>query len=497
MKEPAYIAFANKIAAMIVGGIYKPDDKLPSIRSLHKENGLSIGTVLQAFNYLMDKGLVVSREKSGYFVNDNQGKRLPLPKALPVSLSERSVHIDQLLQKLRTDGNSRDFVSFANALPDHRLLPFNSIKRAIQQNSRDISGNYLKLESRTGNQQLRQEIAKRSFYWKGATHADEIIITNGATEAILCCLKAVTKPGDTVLVQDPCYYGIMQVLECLELKIATIPSHPETGIVVSDVKEACKKLAIKACVFVSNFNNPDGACISTEGKKQIAEFAATYQIPVIEDDLYGELFFKGSRPDTIKAYDTDGWVMYCNSFTKTLVPGFRIGWCAAGRFTYEVARIKSMHNGSTANFSQLVVLQLLNSGSYERHLQKFRLELHKNLIRTTNLIEQHFPEGTKVTRPNGGLVIWVELPENINTVNFQEKAFQYEVSYAPGEIFSSKGDYQHYLRISYCNLWENKVQKALIRLGQLFTKLQENNDNLTHCFPANFTNLHLDDVNAQ
>jgi DNA-binding transcriptional MocR family regulator len=474
MKEPVYISFANKIAAMIDSGIFKTEDKLPSLRRLHKENGHSIGTVLQAFNYLIDKGLVISREKSGYFVNRHHGKPLPLPQALPVSLSEQSVHIDRLLQKLRNDGTGSDFVSFANALPDHRMLPFNGIKRAIQQTSRDISGSYLMLENRMGNKQLREEIAKRSFLWKGSTHAEELIITNGATEAILCCLRAVTKPGDTVLVQDPCYYGIMQVLECLDLKIATIPSNPETGVAVNDIKGACKKLNIKACVLVSNFNNPDGASISTDGKRQLAEFANSHHIPLVEDDLYGELFFNGSRPDTIKAYDTDGWVMYCSSFTKTLVPGFRIGWCAAGRFTYEVARIKSMHNGSTSNFSQRVVLQVLSSGSYERHLQKLRIELHKNLVRTITLIGQHFPKGTKVTRPEGGLVIWLELPENINAAAFQEMAFRHHVSYAPGEIFSAKGDYRHYMRLCYCNLWDNKVEKALTKLGQLLSAAGQN-----------------------
>jgi DNA-binding transcriptional MocR family regulator len=161
MKEPVYITFANKIGSMIDSGIYKAEDKLPSVRVLHKENGLSIGTVLQAFNYLMDKGLVISREKSGYFVNHKICKKLPLPRALPASLSERSVHIDQLLKKLRVNGMSRNFVTFANALPDNRLLPFNSIKRAIQQTSRDISGDYLKLESHMGNLGLRQEIAQK------------------------------------------------------------------------------------------------------------------------------------------------------------------------------------------------------------------------------------------------------------------------------------------------------------------------------------------------
>ena len=471
MKEPVYISFANKIAQMIEDKTYKPGDKLPSLRSLHQKKGLSIGTLLQSFNYLMDKGLINSREKSGYFVNDNLHKKLPLPKVLPVSLEQSTVKIDQLLQKLPFKNDSKSFVSFAKALPDNRLLPFNSIKRAIQQTSRDISGSYLTLEGRKGNQKLRDEIAKRSLIWKGVIHTDELIITNGATEAIFCCLKAITQPGDIVLVQDPCFHGIMQVLECLNLKVATVPSHPEEGISIENVKEICGKMPVKACIFVSNFNNPDGASINTATKKELAEWANSSQIPIIEDDIYGELFFKGNRPDTIKTYDTHGWVLYCNSFTKTLIPGFRVGWCAAGRFTDQVARMKYINNHSTSSFDQRVILQLLQSGLFERHLQKFRLELHKNLNRTIDLIEQYFPGNTKITRPNGGIMIWIELPEHINTTIFLDTAFDNDVSYVPGEVFSSKGEYLNYIRISYCSLWENKVEKALIKLGNLISAI--------------------------
>lgn len=468
MKEPVYITFANKLAEMIDSGIFKPGDKLPSIRSLHQKKGLSIGTILQSFNYLMDKGVIVSKEKSGYFIKDISGKEILLPKVMPVSLSAKSVHIDSLLQKLLQDNSSKKFVSFTNALPDNRLLPFNSIKRFIQQTSRDVSGSYLGLENRYGNQQLREEIAKRSLPWKGSLHADELVITNGALEAIFCCLKATTQPGDTILVQEPCFFGVLQIIECLGLKAVTVPSHPATGISVEDVRNACKKLAVKACVIVSNFNNPDGASISTEGKKQLAVLANKQHIPIIEDDLYADLFFKGGRPDTIKTYDTDGWVMYCSSFTKTLAPGLRIGYCAAGRFTYDVARVKSMLNYSTSTFNQRVVFQLLNSGRFERHLLKFRLEMNKNLNRYTALIRQHFPDGTKLTQPGGGLYIWVELPGTVNTSHFLEKAIEQGVSYAPGEIFSPKGNYTNYLRISYSSLWEKKTEKALITLGKLF-----------------------------
>lgn len=471
MKEPIYISFANKIAKMIEDRIYKSGDKLPSIRSLHKKKELSIGTILQSFNYLIDKGLVVSKEKSGYFVNDNLGKNLALPKALPVSLVQSSVKVDGLIQKLPADNKNKNFVSFANAFPDNRLLPFNSIKRAIQQTSRDITGSYLTLEDRKGNKKLRTEIAKRSLIWKATTHFEEIIITNGTTEAIMCSLKAITQPGDTVLVQNPCFHGVLQILECLELKIATVPSHPEEGISIEDVKEICGKVSVKACVFVSNFNNPDGASINTETKKELAAFASTFQIPIIEDDIYGELFLTGKRPDTIKTYDKDGWVLYCSSFTKTLMPGFRIGWCAAGRFIEQVARIKSMQNHSCSTFDQLVILQLLNSGIFERHLQKFRLELHKNLNQTIDFIEHYFPDGTKITRPKGGVMIWIELPEYINATDFLDTAFEQDISYAPGEIFSSKGDYQNYIRISYCSLWEQKTEKALMKLGKLFSNI--------------------------
>lgn len=468
MKEPVYITFANALAEMIDSGVFKPGDKLPSIRSLHQKKGLSIGTILQSFNYLVDKGMIVSKEKSGYFVQDVLGKNIPLPKVTPVSLSAKSVHIDSLLQKLPHDGTDKKFVSFTNALPDNRLLPFNSIKRFIQQISRDASGSYLGLENRYGNKQLRETIAKRSLPRKGWLHADELVITNGALEAIFCCLKAVTQPGDTVLVQEPCFFGVLQVIECLDLKAVSIPSYPATGISVVDVRKACKKLAVKACVIVSNFNNPNGASISAESKKQLAVLANTLHIPIIEDDLYGDLFFKGGRPDTIKTYDTDGWVMYCSSFTKTLAPGLRIGYCAAGRFTYDVARVKSMLNYSTSTFNQRVVFQLLNAGVFERHLLKFRLEMNKNLNRYIAVIRQHFPDGTKLTRPDGGLYIWIELPGTINTSHFLEKAIEQGVSYAPGEIFSPKGNYTNYLRISYSSLWEKKTEKALIVLGRLF-----------------------------
>ena len=241
MQDSLYIDLANKIAVMIDEGVYKAGEKLPSLRSIHKQRGISIGTILQAFIYLQDRGMITSKEKSGYFVNYQPKQPLQFPKTIPVSLSERTVHIDRLLKKLRKEGSGKHFVSFANALPDHRLLPFNSIKRSIQTISRDISGSYLSLEEPKGNRQLRGMIAKRSFMWNGLLQADDLVITNGTMEAVNLCLKAVTQPGDAVLVQAPCYYGIMQSLEFLNLKVVAIPCDSQTGIDIGDMEDACRR----------------------------------------------------------------------------------------------------------------------------------------------------------------------------------------------------------------------------------------------------------------
>jgi DNA-binding transcriptional MocR family regulator len=323
------------------------------------------------------------------------------------------------------------------------------------------------LEDSEGNWDLRQAIARRSFTWGGALHADELVITDGATEALNLCLRAVTRPGGTVLVQEPGYYGILRSLEFLNLKMIAIPCHAETGIDLHDLEEACSRLPVQACVLVSNFNNPTGASLDSHKKKKIAAFAYKNRIPVIEDDIYGDIFFDHSRPDTIKTYDKHGWVLLCQSFSKSLFPGFRIGFCAPGRFRYEVARFKSMNNGATANFTQRVLGELLRSGVYDRHLQQFRKELEKNLLQTLRLVEQHFPAGTKLTRPRGGLVIWVELPDHADGVYLQEAAFQADIGLAPGEIFSASGGYKNYIRLSYCSLWSPQTERALAKLGAL------------------------------
>jgi DNA-binding transcriptional MocR family regulator len=362
---------------------------------------------------------------------------------------------------------AKPFISFANAIPDQQLLPVTSIKRAIQEALRDPGAKYLAYEDPKGNLALRRAIAKRASTWGALLDAEDLIITNGATEAINLCLRAVTQPGDTVLVQTPCYFGILQSLELMQLKAVSIPCHPETGIRIEDLKNACSKRNVKAIVVVSNFNNPNGATLNTEKKRQIAAFANREKIAVIEDDLYGDIVLRGERPDTIHNYDTGGWVLLCSSFSKSLAPGFRLGWCIPGRFSYEIERMKIMASHASPSIQQTALTSLLENGVYDRHLRGFRKTLDRNLTLTTQVVAQAFPSGTALTRPEGGLVLWVELPENIDAATLQAAAFEKGIAIAPGVLFSNAQEYKNYIRISYANAWSKKVENALKRLGKL------------------------------
>lgn len=278
---------------------------------------------------------------------------------------------------------------------------------------------------------------------------------------------SVTTKGDTVVVQTPFYHGVLQMITALGLQIIELPGDTLTGIDLQELEKIAMRHQVAACVLISNFNNPNGAIMPDQKKKDLAAFAARMEIPVIDDDIYGDLHFELERPANIKTYDQEGWVMLCSSFSKSVAPGYRIGWCAAGRFTQKVIKLKVLTNVATATVVQLSLLQLLSTGAYDRHLRKIRPVLHRLMLLTVQAIEKYFPEGTRLSRPSGGLVLWLELPGGINAVKLQQLASEIDIQIAPGPMFSSRGDYTNYIRISYSNSWTKKVETAWRKLGEL------------------------------
>lgn len=470
MKQLLFESTADRIQSLIDKDLFRPGDKLPSLRRIHRDFEVSIGTVLEAYNVLSDRGIVTGREKSGFFVVRKPGAIADAPTPSNEKAVEKNVMIENLLKKVTTPSAKKNIVSFFDAVPTVGMLPFTSLRRAVQNVSRDLSGAYMAYESSIGNTALREMIARRAVDHEVTYNANDIIITNGALEGINLCLRAVTSPGDTVLVQTPCYYGILQCIANLKLKVIEIPSDTSGVVHMDELEKVCKKSSVAACILVPNFNNPNGVTLSDETKKLLALFAKRMRVPIIEDDIYGDLCFSTRRPSTIKSYDRDGWILLVSSFSKTLAPGFRVGWCIPGRFLQRVAQLKATTNVATASLVQHAIASLLKTNAYDRHIRKTRSTLSRQVALTSQAIHTYFPEGTKISQPEGGFVLWVELPKKVNTLELQKMALDHGINFAPGTIFSNSGQYKNFLRISCNNEWTVRVEHAIRKLGQLCGK---------------------------
>ena len=466
-----YLQVADGIEKMIVDDILKIGDKLPSVRLLSEEYGISMGTAFQAYYHLEGKGLIESRPKSGYYVRFNF-KRFPdLPKMLLPEPISSEVSVKETIASIYGDITSHMKMNFAIAVPDSSLLPAAKLNKSVIHALRKSKDHCISYENTQGNIDLRKQIAKLAFNWGGKFKPDDIIVTSGCLEAINLCLRAVTQPGDTVAVESPNYFGIFQSLESLGLKVVEISTDPAHGINIECLERSIEKFNIKACIVTPNFNNPTGSCMPEENKKKLVEVITKHNIALIEDDIYGELYFGKSRPRTCKYYDTKGLVMHCASLSKSLAPGYRIGWTIAGKWTEDVKQIKRISDISSPSLTQAAIAHFLGNGRYEYHLKNLRKALHTQSLKYTQAIIQYFPEGTKLSRPQGGFVLWVELPKKVNAIKLRNEAIHHHISVVPGKIFSNCCNYNNFIRISFGKPWNEDMDYGLMMLGKLVKKM--------------------------
>ena len=469
--EHLYIQVADGLEKMIADEVLRIGDKLPSVRLLSDEYGISMGTAFQAYYHLEGRGLIESRPKSGYYVRFNHHRFPELPNQVKPDTLSHEVSVKEMIAAIYTDIAAANVTNFALAVPDASLLPAAKLNKSAIYALRNTKNNCIDYELTQGNIELRKQIAKLAFNWGANIKADEIIITSGCLEAINLCLKAVTKPGDTVAVESPTYFGINQAIESLGLKVVEISADPVAGIDLEHLQKAIKKFSIKACVFIPNFNNPLGSCISDENKKQLVEIISKNNIPLIEDDIYGDLYFGKSRPKTCKYYDTKGLVMYCSSFSKSLSPGYRIGWMIPGIFFDSVKQLKRIQNISSPTLTQAAIAHYLKHGRYEFHLKNLRKALHTQSLRYVQAIIKYFPADTKVSRPHGGFILWLELNKKVNAFELRIEAMKHQISIVPGKIFSSGNNYANCIRISFGKPWNDDVEYGLMMLGKLIKRM--------------------------
>jgi DNA-binding transcriptional MocR family regulator len=466
-----YIQVADGLEKMIAEEVLRIGDKLPSVRVLSDEYGISMGTAFQAYYHLEGRGLIESRPKSGYYVRFNHHRFPDLPNQRKPDELSHDVTVKEMIASIYTDIAASGITNFALAVPDASLLPAAKLNKSAVYALRNTKNSCLDYEHTQGNIELRKQIAKLAFNWGANVKPDDIIITSGCLEAIYICLKAVTKPGDTIAVESPTYFGINQAIESLGLKVVEISTDPVTGVDLDHLQKSIKKFSVKACVFVPNFNNPLGSCMPDENKKKLVEIITKHNIPLIEDDIYGELYFGKTRPKNCKYYDTKGMVMYCSSFSKSLSPGYRIGWVIPGKFFVPVKAQKRIQNISCPTLTQAAIAHYLKYGRYEFHLKSLRKALHTQSLRYVQAIISYFPADTKVSRPHGGFILWLELNKKVDAFKLRNEAMKHHISIVPGKIFSAGNNYSNCIRISFGKPWNDDTDYGLMMLGKLIKKM--------------------------
>lgn len=465
--EYKYRRVEQAITERIESGELHPGSKLPSLRQISSSLRVSISTVTHAYEEMECKGIIESRPRSGYYVR-GEFRRIPTPSiSVPATIEPSLVNKGTLIRtSLETVGND-DLLPLGVVCPGRELLPYKRLARIMNGVIRDYSDKMLDYQPIAGNLELRRQIAFRSIDCRSDISPDEIIITTGAMEALYIALRTLTRTGDMVLIQSPTYYCFLQLLETLGLRAVDIPACPEKGISPKDISHAIETFDIKACILSPNFNNPDGSLMPDENKQEIVSMLAKKEIPLVEDDVYGEIFFGSHRPRTFKSWDKTGGVILCSSFSKTIAPGYRIGWLSPGKFMDKAMDIKATTNVACVSPTQMTIAQYLREAHYDRHLRKLRKALKEQMELMRAAIGRNFPAGTKVSNPQGGSVLWVELPEGCDGVDIFFKAREKGIGIVPGTIFSPRDDYSRFIRISTGALWSEKIKAGIKTLGQL------------------------------
>jgi DNA-binding transcriptional MocR family regulator len=466
-----YENLAARMAEAIHAGALRAGDRLPSVRRLSTQHRVSIATAVQAYRHLENQRLIEARPKSGYFVLARPS-RLGEPATSAPPAAARFVGVSQLVMEVLGAVLDPDVTPLGAACPGPELFPNDKLLRLANLEGRrkpHLLGSY---PMSPGNDRLRAMIALRSLDSGCRLSPDEIVVTNGCIEALNLALRAVARPGDTIALESPTYFTLLQIIESLGMKALEIPTHPREGMSIEALDLATQKPgAVKAVIAMPNFQNPLGGLMPDDVKARLVQLLEARGIALIEDDIYGEIHFQEQRPRVAKAWDRSGNVLLCSSFTKTVSPGLRVGWIAPGKWYNEVAMLKFINSVASPELPQAAIAEFMANGGYDHHLRKLRAGFARQVEQTSHAIAEFFPKGTRITRPAGGFVLWLELPPKVDSLELFRRAREHRISIAPGPMFTTTKRYRNCIRIGCGHPWTSRIEMALMRLGQLATAL--------------------------
>ncbi|MBN9297067.1 MAG: PLP-dependent aminotransferase family protein [Filimonas sp.] len=465
MKTYKFEVFTSVIERKIREGIFKPGHKLPSVRELKEQYQTSTTTVQNGYDYLVIRGLVESVPKSGYYVRNKPGLSAPLTKSKrkPVVRDAIFKHHLSLTTTLR---EGRKYSEFNVAAPGDLLMPQKLLLRTMQEVIREQGAGLLRYYPSNGSVDLKNNIVRRAAAQETSIDPEELLITDGALQALYIALSAVCNVGDVVAVESPCVFSVLEVIRVLQLKVIEIPVHPQTGFDIDFFRKACHSNTVKAAIVTPNFHNPTGLLLTDEQKQALLLVAQQYNVALIENDMYGDLNFYGQRPSTIRSFDDSGLVLSYSSYAKTLAPGIRLGWLAAGKFTQRAEQIRFALGSTVSPLYQETINRLLSGNSYDRHVRALRIQLAKNAHLAINLLADHFPKNTTIGTPSGGYNLWVKLSDDTDMARFYAQCEKIGVRFTPGYTFSFSGGFDKHFRLVFADRFSSRRIEAIKLVGK-------------------------------
>ncbi len=463
---PLYQTLAAEIERAMAAGSLRVGDRLPSVRQLCSQHGVSVSTATLAYRSLENRGLVQARPKSGFFVAACR-PALPEPELdLRMGGAGFVAPSDLRLEFLYAAHDPLALPPIYPA-PARRLLPEAKLRHLLARANR-LHPEYATQASNQDSASLRQALARRSIRVGLNLRPEEILLTNGGTSALFLALRCVAQAGDTIALESPTYYMLLEIIKGLGMKSLEIPTHPRHGISVEALDFAIRTCGpVKACVLVPNFQNPLGSLMPRENKRQLVALASQRGFTLIETDIYGEAYFGEERPSVLKSFDTDDGVILCSAFTKTVAPGMRVGWMAPGRHLKAAESLRMQASAVSPLLQQEVMAEFLCNGGYDHHLRRLRAALKSQAQQLSDAVTRYFPPGCKLSRPQGGLMLWIELPSTVDSRRLYDEARREHIGLAPGASFSSSQRYNHFIRLHHGEPWTARLEANIQRLGQL------------------------------
>jgi len=355
----------------------------------------------------------------------------------------------------------------SDAYPTRKL---NQITASILRKNPAHSADY---QFPPGAEALRRQIARHALASGCEFSPADIVVTCGAMEAVNLALRAVAAPGDIIAIETPVFFGVLHAIESLGMRVIEIPTSPRTGMDLGHLERVLRQHTVRACLSMTNCHNPLGYIMPDEHKKALVDLLARQNVPLIEDDVYGDLAYSSPRPAPAKIFDRRGMVLLCSSFSKVLSPGYRVGWIHAGRYRDAIQDLKYINTLATPSLQQFVIAEFLESGGYDRYLRKLRQRFSDQTQEVIRSIAKYFPQGTRVSRPEGGYLLWLQLPPRVSAMKVYEAALKERVSVLPGPLFSPTRGYKNHIRISCGAARSPDFDRALFTVARICSQLAE------------------------